>query len=150
MTDETIVAVYNSAEHAALAVRDLEAAGVPTRAITQHAEQSSATGAVTTTTSAHEEGFWASLFGSGPEYEHETSVYDRSLEAGSTVVTVRASAQQLTQILDILERHNPVDIDERAATYLGSQTTTTGGNRYLHGDRHRCCQCSRGWHHPAF
>jgi uncharacterized protein (TIGR02271 family) len=126
MTDETIVAVYDSAEHAALAVRDLEAAGVPTGAITQHAKGGFATGAVTTTTSAHEEGFWASLFGSGPEYEHETSVYDRSLEAGSTVVTVRATAQQLTQILDILERHNPVDIDERAATYLGSQTTTTG------------------------
>jgi hypothetical protein len=72
------------------------------------------------------EGFWASLFGSGPEYEHETSVYDHSLEAGSTVVTVRASAQQLTQILDILERHHPVDIDERAASYLGGQTTTTG------------------------
>ena len=29
MTDQTIVAIYDSAEHAALAVRDLEAAGVP-------------------------------------------------------------------------------------------------------------------------
>ncbi len=126
MTDETIVAVYDFAEHATLAVRDLEAAGVPAGAITQHAKGGSATSAVTTTTSAHEEGFWASLFGSGPEHEHETSIYDRSLEAGSTVVTVKAPAQHLTQVMDILERHNPVDIDERAASYLGSQTTATG------------------------
>jgi hypothetical protein len=38
MTDETIVAIYDSAEHAGLAVRDLEAAGVPSAAITQHAK----------------------------------------------------------------------------------------------------------------
>jgi uncharacterized protein (TIGR02271 family) len=47
------------------------------------------------------------------------------LEAGSTVVTVKAPEQHLTQVMDILERHNPVDIDERAATYGVSQTTTT-------------------------
>jgi uncharacterized protein (TIGR02271 family) len=126
MTDETIVAVYDSAEHATLAVRDLEAAGIPAGAIMQHAKGGSATSASTTTTSAHEEGFWASLFGSGPEHEHETSVYDRSLEAGSTVVTVKAPESHLTEVMDILERHNPVDIDERAASYLGSQTSATG------------------------
>src|ERR1700709_399102 len=116
MTDETIVAVYDSAEQATLAVRDLEADGVPAGVITQHAKGGSATSTVTTATSAHEEGFWASLFGSGPEHEHETSVYERSLEAGSTVVTVKAPAQHLTQVMDILERHNPVDIDERGAS----------------------------------
>jgi uncharacterized protein (TIGR02271 family) len=126
MTDETIVAVYDSAEHAALAVRDLEAAGVPSAAITQHAKGGLTTGSsMTTAAPAREEGFWASLFGSGPEHQHETSVYDRSLEAGSTVVTVKAPEQHLTKVMDILERHNPVDIDERAATYSGSQTTTT-------------------------
>jgi uncharacterized protein (TIGR02271 family) len=125
MTDETIVAVYDSAEHASLAVRDLEAAGVPTGAITQHTKGGFTTSSMTTTTPAREEGFWASLFGSEPEHEHEASVYDRSLEAGSTVVTVKAPEQHLTQVTDVLERHNPIDIDERAATYSGSQTTTT-------------------------
>jgi hypothetical protein len=46
MTDETIVAVYDTSEHAALAVRDLEAAGVPSGAISRHAE-----GGVTTDSS---------------------------------------------------------------------------------------------------
>ena len=44
MTNETIVAVYDSADHAALAVRDLEAAGVPSAAITQHAKGGFKTG----------------------------------------------------------------------------------------------------------
>jgi uncharacterized protein (TIGR02271 family) len=127
MIDETIVvAVYDSAEHAALAVSDLEAAGVPSAAITQHAKSGNTTGSSTTTTApVREEGFWASLFGSGADHAHEISVYDRSLESGSTVVTVKASEAHLTQVMDILERHNPIDIDERASTYGASQTTTT-------------------------
>jgi uncharacterized protein (TIGR02271 family) len=127
MTDETIVAaVYDSAEHASLAVRDLEAAGVPSGSITQHAKAGFTTGSsMTSAASVREEGFWASLFGSGPAHDHETSIYDRSLEAGSTVVTVKAPEQHLTQVMDILERHNPVDVDERAATYGASQTTPT-------------------------
>jgi len=126
MTDETIVAVYDSAEYAALAVRDLEAAGVPASAISQHAEGGLAGSTTTGTGPVRERGFWASLFGDESEYEHDITVYDRSLKGGSTIVTVRATEQNIVHVMDILERHNPVDIDERAAAYLGSQTTTTG------------------------
>jgi uncharacterized protein (TIGR02271 family) len=130
MTDENIVAVYDTAEHAALAVRDLEAAGVPSSAISQHASSRGATGSTTTTTAApvREQGFWASLFGGEPEHEHDTTVFDRSMESGSTVVTVKVPEQHLTQVMDILERHNPIDLDERAASYglsAGGTTTTT-------------------------
>jgi uncharacterized protein (TIGR02271 family) len=118
MTDETIVAVYDTSEHAALAVRDLEAAGVPSSAISRHAEGNVTTDSSTTTAApVHEKGFWASLFGGEPEYEHDTTVYDRSLKGGSTVVTVKASGQHLTQVMEILERHSPIDIDERASSY---------------------------------
>ncbi len=34
------------------------------------------------------QGFWASLFGGEPD--HDTAVYDRSMDSGSTVVTVKA------------------------------------------------------------
>lgn len=117
MTDETIVAVYDTSEHAALAVRDLEAAGVPPGMISQHAEGGVTTDSRTTAAAPIHEGFWASLFGGEPEYEHDTTVYDRSLKGGSTVVTVKASGQHLTQVMEILERHNPIDIDERASSY---------------------------------
>ena len=124
MTDETIVAVYDTAEHAALAVRDLEAAGVPSSAISQHSGQSmSASSTSTMITAPREQGFWSSLFGGEPEREHDTAVYDRSLAGGSTVVTVKTPEQYLTHTMEILERHNPIDIDERAAAY-GSTTTT--------------------------
>ena len=126
MTDETVVAVYDTAEHAALAVRDLEAAGVPSSAISQHASSRGATGSTTTAAPVREQGFWASLLGGESEHEHDTTVFDRSMESGSTVVTVKAPEQHLTQVLDILERHNPIDLDERAASYgLGADGTTT-------------------------
>jgi uncharacterized protein (TIGR02271 family) len=126
MTDETIVAVYDTAEHAALAVQDLEAAGVPSSAISQHAAGGVMTGSTTTTAPHREQGFWASLFGGEPEYEHDTTVYNRSLESGSTVVSVKAPEQHVAQAMEILERHNPINIDERATSYGMSQTAATG------------------------
>jgi uncharacterized protein (TIGR02271 family) len=124
---ETIVAIFDSAQQAALAVHDLEAAGVPSAAITRHAKGGISTDS-SATTATPEPGFWASLFGSEPEHSYETSVYDRSMEAGSTVVTVRTTEQHLDQVMDILERHSPIDIDERAATYGDSRTTSRSAN----------------------
>ena len=122
MTDENIVAVYETAEHAGLAVRDLEAAGIPSSAIIQHSSESLSTSS-NAAAPVHEKGFWASLF--GDEDHYESSVYKRSMESGSTVVTVRATEQHLTRVMDILEQHNPVDIDERATAYgLGADRTT--------------------------
>ncbi len=129
--DETIVAVFDTAEHAAAAVRDLEAAGIPHADITQHAGDitSDTTNISAQTASAprQEPGFWASLFGAEPEYGHDTAVYDRSLQSGSTLVTVRGTGSHLDQVLDILERHSPIDIDERAVSYgvTGTATGTT-------------------------
>lgn len=131
MAEETIVAVYDSAEHADMAVRDLEAAGVPSTAIHRHAGQSMRTGS-TTTDQPREQGFWASLFGGNSDYTRDADIYDRSLSGGSTVVTVQASDQHLARAMEILERHNPIDLDERASGYgLGSgagdmQTGATG------------------------
>jgi hypothetical protein len=61
--------------------------------------------AITTAAPHREQGFWASLFGGEPEYEHDTTVYNRSLESGSTVVSVKASELHITQAMEILERH---------------------------------------------
>ncbi len=126
MSEETIVAVYDAAAHADAAVRDLEAANVPSSAITRHAKNHGAS-SVTQSESrapAQERGFWGKMFGGEPD-DRDTSVYDRSLESGSTVVTVKAPEQQISRISDILEKHNPIDVDERAASYGTSGTTTT-------------------------
>ncbi len=125
MTEETIVAVYDTAAHADLAVTDLKAANVPADAISVHA--SNTAGAVSGAAEApREKGFWSNLFGGEPA--HDTSVYERSVQGGSTVVTVRAPEEHVASVSRILEAHNPIDIDDRAATYgtaAGTTTTTT-------------------------
>ncbi len=121
MTNETIVAVFDTTEHAAAAVADLMNAGVAESNISQHRKGTAAT--TTTSTSGEKPGFWSSLFGAEPEHGHDTSVYDRSMASGGTVVTVKTSEANMDDVTDILERHNPVDIDERAAGYV--ETTST-------------------------
>ncbi len=125
MSEETIVAVYDTAAHAAAAASDLVSTGVPSGAITQHAKGGTMSGASTTSTASTQgEGFWASLFGGEPTQEHDTGVYDRSLEGGSTVLMVKAPADHVAAVLATLERHGPIDIDERGASYAGTQTQT--------------------------
>src|SRR6202040_3807798 len=116
MNEEIIVAVYDTEAHADAAVRDLEAAHVPPTAITRHAGGRAASG------NPAGQGFWSSLFGGEPD--HDTSVYDRSLESGSSVVTVRVPDEHVDRVTEILERHQPIDIDERAASLgLGANRT---------------------------
>ncbi len=55
MTDETIVAVYDTAAHAEAALSGLKAAGVPESAISMHAGTASAS-ATTTTAAARARG----------------------------------------------------------------------------------------------
>jgi uncharacterized protein (TIGR02271 family) len=109
MPNHTVVAVYGTAAQAAAAVNDLQAAHILPDAISQHTK--------TLTGTAHsaprEQGFWASLFGS----EHDTSIYDRSVEEGASVLTVRVPDDGVDRVTSILESHNPIDLDERAAQY---------------------------------
>ena len=123
MTEETIVAVYDTAAHAEAAIADLRAAQVPETAISRHAGQTDTSGV--TTQPVREQGFWASLFGG--ETEHDTAVYDRSLDTGSSVVVVKGTpGHDVEAVMAILERHSPIDIDERGAGYeLTSANRTT-------------------------
>ena len=121
MADETIVAIYDTAAHADAAVSDLKIAGVPDAAISLHAGTSGTTGTVAGAP-GREKGFWSSLFGG--ETETDSAVYDRSLESGSTVVTVRSPDDHVTRVMEILESHHPIDIDERTAGYGLTPTTS--------------------------
>jgi len=120
MSEETIVAMYDTAAHADAAIRDLKAADVPSNAISSHAQ--GGTSGATTTEPAREPGFWSSLFGGEST---DSAVYDRSVASGSTVVTVKVPEQHKSRVVEILERHNPIDFDDRAASYGTTQTTTT-------------------------
>lgn len=127
MTDETIVAVYDTAAHAEAAIASLTAAGVPDNAISIHAGTVGTSTGMTTAEPVREQGFWASLFGGEPD--HDTAVYDRSLQSGSTVVSVKAPGTHLDKVTEILESHHPIDIDERATGYGLTQTTASTSAR---------------------
>ena len=116
MTDETIVAVYDAPESASLAVQDLVSSGISRSAITEHANTTEASAPA-----VREPGFWSRLFGGEPEYD--TALYDRSLDTGSTVISVVATEIQAADVVTILEKHHPVDMDERASSYGFTQTT---------------------------
>ncbi len=126
MTDHTIVAVYDTAAHAEAAVQALEAANVPSSAISRHSQGGTTSGATTTAAPAagEERGFWSSLFGAEPD--HDTTVYDRSMASGATVVTVKVPEDHHESVAAILESHSPIDIDERAESY-GLRAGTTPG-----------------------
>ena len=120
MTEDTIVAVFDTAEHAQAAVAALGAAGVPGGAVSVHAG-----GGATTAGEPREQGFWSSLFGGEPD--HDTAVYDRSIQGGSSVVTVQVPEEHIAKVMQILEAHHPIDIDERSGQYGLARTTAMPG-----------------------
>ncbi len=122
MPDETIVAVYDTAAHAEAAIAELRAAHVPEAAISRHTG-TSATGA-TAAQPVREQGFWSSLFGG--DTANDARVYDRSMDTGSSVVIVKAPADTVDAVVRMLERHSPIDIDERATGYGMSSTASAG------------------------
>ena len=127
MEHETIVAIYDTAAHAQAAVHDLEAANVPASDISQHAKEGSMTGTSRSTAPVHEKGFWATLFGGEPD--HDTAVYGHSINSGATVVTVKVASDRYDEAAAILEKHGPVDIDDRSSQYglaNASAATPTG------------------------
>ena len=130
MTEETIVAIYDTAAHAEAAAADLRSADLPGAGISLHAG-SAASATATTTQPARQQGFWASLFGGEPD--HDTAVYDRSMSSGSTVVSVRTPDMHVARIMQILESHHPIDIDEREAGYGLNQTRATGSTAAADG-----------------
>ena len=133
MSEETIVAVFDTVAHADAAVADLKTARVPDSAISRHAEDMSGTtgtgGTATGSTmgsstggSSRQQGFWSSLFGGSTTDE---PVYDRSMTSGGSVVVVKSPTENVDAVVAILEKHNPVDLDERAANY-GYSTQAAG------------------------
>lgn len=111
MADETVVAVYDTAAHAQAAVSDLRAASVPESAISLQ----SGSGGLSDSTAAapaRGQGFWAGLLGGEPE--RGAAFYERSLQGGLSVVAVKVPDQHVAQVIQILETHYPVDLDERA------------------------------------
>ena len=137
MTQETIVAAFDSAVQADDAARAVEAAGIPAANITQHAGTSTYDTTTTTdVTPVHKErGFWSRLFGDDEDdnYVHgsttlrDHSVYDKTMAGGGSVLSVKVDNVERDgdRILNIIDSYGPIDIEERATSYAGTTATST-------------------------
>lgn len=113
---EMIVAVFDTASAAEAAIRDLEAAGLPSAVIRRYVKDDPALRDYEGWEPKRQGGFWSLLFGEdAPVSEYE--VYDRSIAAGGTVVTVSLDEAHAPRVTELLNQHAPLDIEERAAEY---------------------------------
>ena len=129
MASETVVAVFSSLEHAQAAIADLVEAGVSATSIKHYARDEGDIGggaAQAEADTGHHGGFWAWLTGQETTHEHHDA-YDRSIASGQTVVTVITDGSNIDHIYTLLERHNPVDLEERDAGYDNTSVGTTTG-----------------------
>jgi len=118
--DNTVVGVYDSYAQAQNAMNDLLSSGFSRTDVHLNAGTDSVD--QTADTEKHESGsgignFFRSLFGMDDNRE-QGDVYSEAVRRGSCVLTVDAASDELRdRAIDIMNRYDPVDIDERSSTW---------------------------------
>lgn len=114
MAFETLVAAFDTSEHAMAAVNALEASGFhPADISVLDSHRLEAGEGVDM--AAHPPGLWQMLFGEDL-HRHEATVYADTIENGGTVVSVRVPHEQVAQASGILDMHRPINVHDRAVT----------------------------------
>lgn len=128
----TVIGVYDNFSEAQAAVNALTASGLSPANVHLSPEQDSPTARTSVLSRSDEDEGWGigkffrSMFGSDEPESSHTDVYHEAVRRGSYLVTVDAdSDEQRDKATDILNRFNPVDIDERS-----SQWRTQGWSKY--------------------
>ena len=130
MAKHSITAVFDTRSHAEAAMAQLTSSGVAASDITLLPAAGEPVSS-TETDDGKGKGFWGSLeqlFG-GTE-DHAT--YAESIRRGGIMLSVRAEDERLDHVIDILEQHGSVDLDEREANWRSEGWTGTSN---VSGDR---------------
>jgi hypothetical protein len=109
MSYEKVVTLFDSADHAEAARRNLEKGGFAAKDISIVGKQ----GLLRSGGTLREPGFWYRLFGNDIE-QHEAKVYGETVERGGVVLTLRAPDSEVPRAMGILNQHNVVDVRNRA------------------------------------
>jgi uncharacterized protein (TIGR02271 family) len=112
---ETIVAVFDTPQHAQAAVEALKAGGFHQDDIDIFDRSTLASGGTALAKGLKEAGVWHRLFG-GDVYKHEATVYGQTVEEGGTVVSARVMDSEVAHATAILDLHRPIDVHDRAVT----------------------------------
>jgi uncharacterized protein (TIGR02271 family) len=119
--ENTVVGVYDSYAQAQSAMNELLTAGFSRSEVQLNPESERATSGQTATSSDQSGSgighFFRSLFGMDEDREHR-DVYAEAVRRGSCVLTANAgSDEQRERAVEIMNRYNPVNIDERATQW---------------------------------
>jgi len=109
MNYEKIVTLYDTAEHAEAARRNLEAAGFAPGDISSINNKTLSIAG----DKLRDPGLWHRLFGRDIQ-QYEAALYGRSVEAGGTVLTIRVPETDVARATAILNAHQSVDVVKRA------------------------------------
>lgn len=112
---ETIVAAFDTPEHAQAAVRALKAGGFHGDDISVFDRERLTAGGAAAKQGLKEPGIWRRLFGGGL-HEHEASVFGQTVNEGGTVISVRVLDSEVAHATGILDVHRPIDVHDRAIT----------------------------------
>jgi uncharacterized protein (TIGR02271 family) len=115
MDYETIVAAFDTPEHAQAAVRALRAGGFHESDISVFDRDRLKAGGAAMQQGIKEPGLWRRLFGSGL-HEHEATVFGQTVSEGGTVISLRVLASEVAHATGILDVHRPIDVHDRAIT----------------------------------
>jgi uncharacterized protein (TIGR02271 family) len=114
MAYETLVAAFDTPEHATAAVNALKAGGFHEDDISVFDNARLAVVGKSTTV-PKPAGLWRRLFGQDLN-KYEATVYGDTVNEGGTVVSVRVPEDQVAQAGGILDLHRPIDVHDRAVT----------------------------------
>jgi stress response protein YsnF len=118
MAQRSLTAIYDTRGAAETARDDLIALGIPSHEIIIRGTEEGAASATT----AEDRGFWASLSDLFvPDEDRRT--YAEGVRRGGWLLNARVPDGLEDQALEALERANPVDLDERAASWRESGWT---------------------------
>lgn len=128
-TQATVVAVYRNRSDADRAANELRSNGFDSGDIYIGSYNEADTGTTREWKATHHheggiKGWFKSLFGR----EDDTSdynYYEDAANTGGTIVSVQAPEQQIDRAVDILQKYNPVDVDQSVAS-TAAQTAAAG------------------------
>jgi len=115
MAFETLVAAFDTKEHATAAVNALKAGGFHSDDISVFDHSRLKVGKEVVGTAPKQAGVWQWLFGRDLNL-YEAQVYGSTIDDGGTVVAVRVPPDQVAHASGILDLHHPIDIQDRAVT----------------------------------
>lgn len=116
MSDETIVAVFETRSAADDAARALEAIGIPRSAIERHSKEQPRTEPAKQRDSLPPSTgffFWDMMFAAATPHR-DRPAYDRNIERGATVLAVTVSEEEGDKVMSVLESRSPVELDQHA------------------------------------